>query len=114
VITNNGMGEAVLIHIDEYAEFEEYAHRRCVAAKLAEAVPLSSSHVYCIWKAKGGSLDSGACFISSVIRFALDFFVHFAGFEGEYSKYLIDKRVKWAEKDDVKAVTLLVKQARER
>ena len=37
VITNNGRGEAVLIHIDEYAEFEEYAHRRYVAAKLAEA-----------------------------------------------------------------------------
>jgi len=37
VITNNGRGEAVLIDIDEYAEFEEYAHRRYVAAKLAEA-----------------------------------------------------------------------------
>ncbi|MCL2248624.1 MAG: type II toxin-antitoxin system prevent-host-death family antitoxin [Oscillospiraceae bacterium] len=37
IITNNGKGEAVLIDIDEYAEFEEYAHRRYIAAKLAEA-----------------------------------------------------------------------------
>ena len=37
IITNNGKGEAVLIDIDEYAEFEEYTHRRYVAAKLAEA-----------------------------------------------------------------------------
>jgi len=37
IITNNGRGEAVLIDIDEYAEFEEYAHKRYIAAKLAEA-----------------------------------------------------------------------------
>jgi prevent-host-death family protein len=37
IITNNGRGEAVLIDIDEYAEFEEYAHRRYIATKLAEA-----------------------------------------------------------------------------
>jgi len=43
VITNNGRGEAVLIDIDEYAEFEEYAHRRYVAAKLAEAEAEASS-----------------------------------------------------------------------
>ena len=53
----------------------------------------------------------GACFISNVIRIASDFFVHFAGFEGEYSKYLTEKRVKWAEKGDVKMVAGLVKHA---
>ena len=53
----------------------------------------------------------GAYFISSVIRFALDFFVHFVGFEGEYSKYLTEKRMKWAEKDNVKMVAILMKQA---
>jgi prevent-host-death family protein len=37
VITNNGKGEAVLIDIDVYAEFEEFIHRRYVATKLAEA-----------------------------------------------------------------------------
>jgi len=58
-----------------------------------------------------GNVQLGACFTSNVIRFASDFFVHFAGFEGEYSKYLTEKRVKWAEKGDVKMVTGLVKQA---
>jgi len=37
IITNKGRGEAVLINIEEYAAFEEYAHRRYIAAKLAEA-----------------------------------------------------------------------------
>lgn len=37
VITNNGRGEAVLINIDDYADYEEYLHRRYVAEKLAEA-----------------------------------------------------------------------------
>ena len=37
IITNGGRGEAVLINIDEYAAFEEYTHKRYVAAKLAEA-----------------------------------------------------------------------------
>jgi len=37
IITNNGKGEAVLIHIEEYAAFEEYTHKRYVAVKLAEA-----------------------------------------------------------------------------
>jgi len=37
IITNKGRGEAVLINIEEYAAFEEYAHRRYVASKLAEA-----------------------------------------------------------------------------
>ena len=58
-----------------------------------------------------GRYHPGACFISNVIRFAANFFVHFAGFEDEYSKYLTEKRVKWTEKGDVKMVTGLVKQA---
>ena len=37
IITNNGRGESVLINIEEYSEFEEYTHRRYIAAKLAEA-----------------------------------------------------------------------------
>ena len=37
IITNKGRGEAVLINIDEYAAFEEYTHKRYIAAKLAEA-----------------------------------------------------------------------------
>ena len=53
----------------------------------------------------------GACFISNVIRFASNFFVHFAGFEDEYSKYLTEKRVKWAKKDNAKMVAILMKQA---
>lgn len=42
IITNNGRGESVLIGIDEYAAFEEYAHERYVAAKLAEAEALAA------------------------------------------------------------------------
>ena len=37
IITNNGRGEAVLIGIDDYADYEEYLHRRYVKEKLAEA-----------------------------------------------------------------------------
>ena len=37
IITNNGRGEAVLIGIDEYAEFQEFAHRRYVKEKLLDA-----------------------------------------------------------------------------
>jgi len=37
IITNNGKGEAVLINIEEYAAFEEYTHKRYIAAKLAES-----------------------------------------------------------------------------
>ena len=37
IITNKGRGEAVLISIDEYAQYEEYTHKRYVAEKLAEA-----------------------------------------------------------------------------
>ena len=37
VITKNGKGDSVLISIEEYAKYEEYAHRAYVAEKLAEA-----------------------------------------------------------------------------
>jgi len=43
IITNNGRGEAVLIGIDEYAEFQEFAHRRYVKEKLAEAKAYAAS-----------------------------------------------------------------------
>ena len=43
IITNNGRGEAVLIGIDEYAEFQEYAHRRYVMDKLSEAKKYAES-----------------------------------------------------------------------
>lgn len=36
VITKNGKGDAVLISMEEYAKYEEYAHRAYVAEKLAE------------------------------------------------------------------------------
>ena len=42
IITNNGRGEAVLIGIDEYAEFQEFAHRQYVKEKLAEAKEYAS------------------------------------------------------------------------
>jgi prevent-host-death family protein len=37
IITNNGKGEAVLIGIEEYAEYEKYLHERYVAQELAKA-----------------------------------------------------------------------------
>ena len=43
IITNNGRGEAVLIGIDEYAEFQEFAHRRYVKGKLTEAKEYAAS-----------------------------------------------------------------------
>jgi prevent-host-death family protein len=45
IITNNGIGEAVLISIDEYALFEEYVHTRYVDAKLAEAADPNSKRL---------------------------------------------------------------------
>jgi prevent-host-death family protein len=42
IITNNGRGEAVLIGIDEYAEFQKFAHRRYAKEKLAEAKEYAS------------------------------------------------------------------------
>ncbi|MGL4607468.1 MAG: type II toxin-antitoxin system Phd/YefM family antitoxin [Eubacteriaceae bacterium] len=37
IITNNGVGEAVLISFEDYAEYEEYLHTKFINAKLAEA-----------------------------------------------------------------------------
>lgn len=37
IITNNGKGEAVLIGIEDYAEYEEFLHQRYVQRALAEA-----------------------------------------------------------------------------
>lgn len=37
LITNNGRGEAVLIGVEDYAEYEEFLHLRYVREKLAQA-----------------------------------------------------------------------------
>ena len=37
IITNNGVGESVLISIEEYAEYEEYLHRRFVYNELQKS-----------------------------------------------------------------------------
>jgi len=40
IITNNGVGESVLIGIQEYAEYEEYLHRRFVYNELQKSKSL--------------------------------------------------------------------------
>lgn len=37
ILTNNGKPDAVLINMDEYAEFEKFMHLRYVQEKLAES-----------------------------------------------------------------------------
>lgn len=37
IITNNGRGEAVLIGIDEYAQFEEFRHMQWIKEQVLEA-----------------------------------------------------------------------------
>ncbi|MEG0166910.1 MAG: type II toxin-antitoxin system prevent-host-death family antitoxin [Oscillospiraceae bacterium] len=37
IITNQGKGESVLIGIEDYAQYEEFLHRRYVAEELAKA-----------------------------------------------------------------------------
>jgi prevent-host-death family protein len=37
IITKNGRGTAVLLNIDDFAEFEDYLHYKYVAEKLDEA-----------------------------------------------------------------------------
>lgn len=37
IITHHGRGEAVLIGIEDYAQYEQYLHQRYVAQALAEA-----------------------------------------------------------------------------
>jgi prevent-host-death family protein len=43
VITNNGRGEAVLIGIEDYADYEEYLHKRYIREKLVEAETAAAS-----------------------------------------------------------------------
>jgi len=40
IITNNGVGESVLIGINEYEEYEEYMHRRFVYNELQQSKTL--------------------------------------------------------------------------
>ena len=37
IITNNGVGEAVLIPFEDYADYEEYLYKKYINKKLAEA-----------------------------------------------------------------------------
>ena len=37
IITNNGVGDTVLISMEKYAEFEDYMHHRHILAELAQA-----------------------------------------------------------------------------
>lgn len=37
IITNNGRGEAVLIGIEDYAQYEDFLHQRYVTEELAKA-----------------------------------------------------------------------------
>ena len=37
VITNNGVGESVLINIEDYAEYEEFLHRRFIYDELQKS-----------------------------------------------------------------------------
>ena len=48
IITNRGVGEAVLISMDDYADYEEYLHRRYVLNSLAEA-EAQASNPNAIW-----------------------------------------------------------------
>jgi len=38
IITNNGVGESVLISIDDYAQYEEYLHRRFIYEELQKSM----------------------------------------------------------------------------
>lgn len=42
IITNNGKGEAVLIGIEEYEEYEKYMHHQYIAEELKKAERLAS------------------------------------------------------------------------
>jgi len=37
IITNNGVGESVLISIEDYAKYEEYLHRRYIFEELQKS-----------------------------------------------------------------------------
>jgi prevent-host-death family protein len=43
IITNNGVGESVLISIEEYAKYEEYLHRRFIFEELQKSKTEESS-----------------------------------------------------------------------
>ena len=55
IITNNGKGEAVLIGIEDYAQYEEFLHRRYVAEELAKAFNLNRATIFRILKGGGDS-----------------------------------------------------------
>jgi prevent-host-death family protein len=42
IITNNGVGESVLINFEDYAEYEEYLHRRFMYNELQKSKTLAS------------------------------------------------------------------------
>ena len=37
IITNNGVGESVLINIDDYAQYEDFLHRRFIFEELQKS-----------------------------------------------------------------------------
>jgi len=46
IITNNGVGESVLIGIDDYVQYEEYLHRRFIYEELQKSkVKVSDSDI---------------------------------------------------------------------
>lgn len=49
IITNNGKGEAVLIGIEDYAEYEKFMHQRYVAEELEKA-KAQANDPNTIWK----------------------------------------------------------------
>ena len=44
IITNNGVGESVLISIDDYAKYEEYLHRRFIYEELQRSKNDAADH----------------------------------------------------------------------
>jgi len=42
IITNNGVGESVLISIEDYAKYEEYLHRRYIFEELQISKDIAS------------------------------------------------------------------------
>ena len=44
IITNNGVGESVLISIEDYAKYEEYLHRRYIFEELQISKDLPNDH----------------------------------------------------------------------
>ena len=44
IITNNGVGESVLINIEDYAKYEEFLHRRFIYDELQKSKAKASTH----------------------------------------------------------------------